>query len=122
MKHTDSLSGIVNFSRPTANMPSSSPFEALLPWTIKYFGCLRSNAASLPGSRVSVAENKSFWHEGSFLSVIEQGMSGMENVWRNAGATASEHSEVFLGFTRFPCWDKSQPERGWTGGLVAAST
>lgn len=31
-------------------------------WTIKYRGEVRSNAATLAGSRVSVAEKRSFWH------------------------------------------------------------
>ncbi len=91
-KRTLREAGIVNLSITTSMICSSVSSELFFAesCTMKYFGSRRLKAAIFEGSRVSVAENNSFWHDGSVRSssrVWIWGISGRR--LRNAGANAS---------------------------------
>jgi hypothetical protein len=64
---------------------------------MKYFGFLRFKAATLPGSRVSVAENNSFWHEDTFVSSTSVRKS--DSLWRckKAGERPSAYGIAYEG-------------------------
>lgn len=95
-KFTFKVAGTENLSITTSSTPSF-----LLSCTIKYLGSRRSKAAILPGSRVRVAENRSFWHDEAFDSVGKTGISGYGRMCKNAGATASDGTIEEPGDERF---------------------
>ena len=88
--------GILNLSTTTSIL-SSSPSTWLL--TTKYLGSFKSKAASLPGSRVSVAEKSSFWHEDTFLSSMSVRKYDSLLRWRKAGARPSGYGSELWHLT-----------------------
>ena len=120
MARTFNDEGIENLSFNGTEPPST------LSCTIKYFGFRNPMAAILLGSRVSVAENSSFWQDTSFGSSKSDWKSGMLcKVCSHEGATASwwKAAEFETDSDEIDESDSSRDEKiGRGGGRMAERT
>ncbi len=122
---TVSVAGIVNFSITKSKTPSSllAPSVVFRLCTTMYLGCRRPRAEIFAGSRVSVAEKRSFWHGDSLCSSMSVWTCGTSRSrWRKAGARASGCGRAVRRDESDSTEDVVLDSSDGRGGRVAAST
>src|SRR6266481_6045836 len=96
MSLTLSVAGKTKVS-PANTCPSTVPLVGMS-FTTKYLASLKSSADILAGSRVKVAENRSFWQDGSRFSSMwdREGGGGIQAGDSSSKGPISRMSEVGL--------------------------